>query len=175
KKLLAWRVFITALFLVMMIPQMWTLFIIDYFEIPPLVLYLNNFTSSIFTIFSILYDNIQGLYLIYLVQSKKKHMGDKATKILNHLVISLVCLSIMDWIGFAIFAIGLFIPAIVDNYILFLSLITFADSYTGIHAVAMIFVLKLLTDFTFVEKKSRLDKVSPKKNIESGPLTLVKN
>ncbi|KAJ3308180.1 hypothetical protein HDV04_001625 [Boothiomyces sp. JEL0838] len=172
-KIRIWKIIVALLFVVMGITQVWTICVLDYSQIPDFVNYYNNFTSTISTVFTILYDNLQGIYLISLVQSRKKHMSDDVRKVMGRVVISLACLSLMDWVGFLIFAAAIFIPAIAQDETLYCSIITFAETYIGIHALGMIFVFKQLTEFLFVDKKPTKDK--PKKKLGSGAITFFKS
>ncbi|KAJ3317476.1 hypothetical protein HDV06_001530 [Boothiomyces sp. JEL0866] len=153
KKLLAWKIFVTILFFLSIIGQIWILCVIDANYIPLAVLYWNGLASTAFTVFCVLYDNIQGLYLIYLVLKNKKKKGKEAVRILNGLVASLVFLALMDWFGIIVYCAALFVPSIAHDYALVAAIITFVETYTGIHGIFIIYLLKQLTEFTFVDSK----------------------
>ncbi|KAJ3269157.1 hypothetical protein HDV01_001735 [Terramyces sp. JEL0728] len=153
KKLFLWKIFVVGVFLASISTQIWILTYIDDIRIPFIAYYWNGITSTSFTIFSVLYDNVQGMYLIYLVLKNKKKKGKEAVKILNGLVSSLIILAVTDWFGIIIYCLALFVHAIYDNVLLIDSMITFVETYTSIHAVYMIYLLKQLTDFTFVDSK----------------------
>ncbi|KAJ3269154.1 ddb1 and cul4 associated factor 7 [Terramyces sp. JEL0728] len=158
RKLLVWLVIVSILFICTFTSTLWHICVLDVSNIPAFVAEYNVISSAAFTVFAVLYDNIQGAYLIYLVLINKKKKGAEIQKVLNGLVISLVVLSLMDWFGVIIFAIAEFIPSVRGNFDLYSALLVFADTYTGIHGTVMIYVFKQLTEFTFVDSKCRPQK-----------------
>ncbi|KAJ3308422.1 hypothetical protein HDV04_001242 [Boothiomyces sp. JEL0838] len=161
KKLMVWKIFVTVLFVLSIIPQVWMLSVIDANQIPFVIFYWNGYSSTAFTVFSVLYDNIQGLYLIYLVLKNKKKKGKEVVRILNGLVTSLIVLAVMDWFGVIVYSGAIFIPAIYNSYDLASAIVTFVETYTGIHGVLIIYLLKQLTDFTFADSKKHRAQRTP--------------
>lgn len=148
--------------------SIWTLGFLNYSYIPNVIIKYNTLSSTAFTVFAVLYDNIQGAYLIYLVLINKKKRGAELSKVLNGLVTSLIVVSLMDWFGIAIFSIATFIPSVNSDMELYNSFLIFADTYTGIHGSAMIYVFKQLTEFTFVDSKIQPKKKEPSSKKANG-------
>ncbi|KAJ3269158.1 hypothetical protein HDV01_001738 [Terramyces sp. JEL0728] len=153
KKLFAWAIFVTVLFIVCVAAQVIGLFYIG--PTPALLRKLNSYSSTGYTVFAILYDVGQGIYLVYLVSTNKKKKGAQAMKILQSLVLSMIGLAVMDCFGIVIYAAAVFIPSLND---IAATIVVFSETYTGIHAVSMIHIFKLLKDFTFIDTNTSVSK-----------------
>ncbi|KAJ3316675.1 hypothetical protein HDV06_003053, partial [Boothiomyces sp. JEL0866] len=154
RKLFAWAIVVTILFIVSVAPQ--SIELLYFASEPPAVLgKLNGYASTGYTVFAILYDISQGIYLVYLVFINKKKKGIKAFQILQGLVLSMLGLGIMDCFGIVVYSAAIFIPALSQ---LSVSIVIFSETYTGIHAVLMIHVFKLLKEFTFIDTNTTASK-----------------
>ncbi|KAJ3317478.1 hypothetical protein HDV06_001532 [Boothiomyces sp. JEL0866] len=163
-KLAISRVAIILFYAPTAITQPWYWVNADVSNIPKTIAIVNNYGVIGFSVFAVFYDNIQGFYLIYLVLKNKKKKGNEFKKVLNVLVISFAILCLMDWIAVIMFACATYIPAISKNQPIYHNLMMLTDTYTGIHGTFMIYIFKLLTDFTFVDSKRYKIKKSKEKN-----------
>ncbi|KAJ3317479.1 hypothetical protein HDV06_001533 [Boothiomyces sp. JEL0866] len=153
RMIVIWTVIVTLIAFSAMWSAVYMICVLNFDDMPHSVIKFNTISSTAFTVFAVLYDNIQGGYLIYLVMINKKKKGSEMTKVLNGLVTSLIIVSLMDWFGILVFSIAVFIPSVKYDYELYNGFLTFADTYTGIHGSVMIYVFKQLTELTFVESR----------------------
>ncbi|KAJ3308181.1 hypothetical protein HDV04_001626, partial [Boothiomyces sp. JEL0838] len=163
QKLFVWKIIVTVFFIVSVSIQLWILVALYTTGIAQAVLDLNGWICSIYTIFAVLYDNIQGIYLIILIWKNKKRRGAETAKVLHRLMLTLICLAAMDWLGVVEFLATILFQSISNDILLYNSMMSFAELYTCIHGVSMIYLFKQLTDFTFVDTRK-------KREVESKPL-----
>ncbi|KAJ3269155.1 hypothetical protein HDV01_001733 [Terramyces sp. JEL0728] len=172
--LLVGKIVIILLYLPTAFTQPWYWANADETDIPNLVLTFNAYGVLGFSVFAVLYDNIQGYYLIYLVLKSKKKKGKEVKRTLNILVICIAILSLMDWIAVGMFACASYIPSISNNQSVFQNIMKLTDTYTGVHGIFMTYVFKLLTDFTLVDsrryqiKKSKERRTNPTQREKSN-------
>ncbi|KAJ3251349.1 hypothetical protein HK103_002438, partial [Boothiomyces macroporosus] len=152
-KLFVWSVTVTIIYLLAVAPQSIELLYVG--DAPLILSKINGYSSTGYTVFAILYDFTQGAYLVFLVFANKKKKGIKAFQILQSLVLTMLGLGLMDCFGIVIYASALFIPAFKDLSVI---MVIFSETYTGIHAVTMIHVFKLLKDFTFIDTSATASK-----------------
>ncbi|KAJ3267534.1 hypothetical protein HDV01_004806 [Terramyces sp. JEL0728] len=156
KFIAALRIFTVAWHIILLIPNYATLFYGE--SLPTWINLTNSFGGVLYVISCAMYDNAQGIFLIVTIyRSKQKSnqmISHKSMECLKNTVVTNLIILVLDWATFALYSseIYKFISGaeLKDTDYLIVQICEFISC---LHATCMIFVIKMLKDFTFADKK----------------------
>ncbi|KAJ3271113.1 hypothetical protein HDV01_007050 [Terramyces sp. JEL0728] len=154
KRIYYWRVLLTAIYLITSAPVIGFLFYGK--DIPKLLGNIGGWFSLFFAMVVVLYDNIQGAYLNYIVFNTKKQKKEISLKTINALK-QTVCINFaiisIDWITCALYAYLIVDPDQTRANPTFMPIMIICQTNSSLHAILLMFLLQSLKKFTFAETK----------------------
>ncbi|KAJ3365560.1 hypothetical protein HDU91_002159 [Kappamyces sp. JEL0680] len=129
----------------------WVLFLLcevfyNFQQLLSLYISASTYTSLVYVVVAVLYDNLQSMFLIYIVYKNKHHRDQKVIATTKKLALMTLGLNLMDWVGIGLYSARIFLLPHVE-------LFPVCVNVSGLHLNGLLFVFEQLKILTFTGTK----------------------